>query len=144
MFDPDTFLNTSVEGQLDTRNIPIPEGEWPATISGVASRVVGEESKPVLDITWKIEDNEEVKAVTQRDVSTVRQTVWLDISESGGLDMGKGKNVQLGKLRDAVNQNGPTPWSAVMLEGAYAIIRVGHRISGEDTYSDVKAVAKAA
>jgi len=141
MFDPDEFLNTAVEGTLDTRMIPVPEGEFLATVSALGSRVVGENSLPVLDVTWKIEDNEEVSAVTGRPVSTVRQTIWLDISESGGLDMSKGKNVGLGRVRDAVNQNGPGPWSAAQLEGAMAIVRISHRIHNEETYADVKGVA---
>lgn len=141
MFDPDEFLNTSVEGVLDTRLIPVPEGEFLATVSALGSRVVGENSLPVLDVTWKIEDNEEVSAITGRPTSTVRQTIWLDISETGGLDMSKGKNVGLGRVRDAVNQNGPGPWSAVQLEGAMAIIRISHRIHNEETYADVKGVA---
>lgn len=144
MFDPDEFLNTSVEGALSTRSIPVPEGEFLAEISGVSSRVVGEDSKPVLDVVWKIEGNEKVKEATGRDTSTVRQTIWLDISEAGGLDLSKGMNAQLGRLREAVGQNGPGPWSAAMLPGGQAIIRVAHRIHEGDTFSDVKGVAKAA
>lgn len=143
MFDPDEFLNTSVEGALSTRSIPVPEGEFLAEISGVGSRVVGDESKPVLDVTWKIENNPAVQEVTGREVSTVRQTIWLDIKD-GGLDLGKGMNAQLGRLREAVGQNGPGPWSAAMLPGGQAVIRVAHRIHEGDTFSDVKGVARAA
>jgi hypothetical protein len=143
MFDPDEFLNQSVEGSLDTRTIPVPEGEFPAVVSSLSSRVVGPESKPVLDLTWKIQDSEEVARATGRDVNTVRQTIWLDISEAGGLDMSKGKNVQLGRVRDAVGQNGPGPWSAVQLEGAMAVVRVEQRIYEGETYSDVKGVRAA-
>ena len=142
MFDPDEFLNTSVEGTLDTRSVPVPEGEWLATISGLSTRVVGQDSKPVLDVTWKIEDNEKVAKATGRDVSTVRQTIWLDITESGGLDMSKGKNIQLGRLREAVGQNTSGPWSASMLEGHTAIVRVEHRTYEGEIYSDVKGVRK--
>lgn len=76
---------------------------------------------------------------------TVYQTIWLDISGSGGLDTSKGKNVGLGKLRDALGQNREgQPWSPGMLVGQVALIRVGHSIDKRDNVTvqaEVKAVA---
>jgi len=73
-----------------------------------------------------------------------RQTVWLDVDESGGLDFGRGKNVQLGRLRAAVNQNNAgEPWQPNMLLGQTARCTIKHRLNTTDNsmQADVKSVA---
>ena len=57
--------------------------------------------------------------------------------------MGKNKNVQLGKLREALGQNGPGAWSFGMLEGASGIVRIEHREWNDSVFADVKGVAAA-
>lgn len=75
---------------------------------------------------------------------SVRQTLWLDTTESGGLDFGKGKNVGLGRLREALGQNAPgKPWAPGMLVGGVAKVKVSHSIDKRDNVTinaDVKAV----
>jgi hypothetical protein len=57
--------------------------------------------------------------------------------------MSKGKNIGLGRLREAVNMNDEnTPFSFAMLPGQAATISVSHRVNGEETYSEVKGVAR--
>jgi hypothetical protein len=61
----------------------------------------------VLEVIWSIED-QGVKDTLGRDKVTVKQGVMLDMTPDGsGLDMGKGKNVSLGRLREALNMNQP-------------------------------------
>lgn len=141
MFDKDDILNAQAEGEMDTKYTPFPEGEYPAYIAKLDTRVVGEnKDKVVLDLFWE-SDDAEVAKVTGMEKSQVRQSIFLDFTESGALDTSKGKNVQLGKLRDALGQNNPgQPWSPAMLEGAPAIIRVEHRQYEGNTYADVKGV----
>ena len=64
---------------------------------------------------------------------TVRQTIWLDLTESGSLDFGKGRNVGLGRLRDALGQNETgKPWQPGMMVGGVAKIKVTHSIDKRD------------
>ena len=65
------------------------------------------------------------------------------LSDSGGLDMGKGRNVGLGRLREALNLNQPgQSFSFSMIPGRLAKVSVSHRIDGENIYAEVKAVAR--
>lgn len=145
-FDPNSFMNTTVNSSNDTQYIQVPEGEFQATVDKVEAKVVGQDNpRPVLNVSWKTSDPQ-VQNVTGRAENTVRQTIWLDVTESGGLDDGKGKNVGLGKLRDALGQNTPgQPWMPGMLVGGVAKIKTKHSIDKRDGVSinvDVVAVTK--
>lgn len=145
MFDVTKFLNVQVTEPMDTQLIPIPEGEYRAIIKDVKPRMA--KDSPILDIVWRIDDPEgKVKAVTGLDENAARQSVFLDLLSNGGFDLAKGKNVQLGKVRDAVGQNVPgQPWAPGNLKGAVASIKIGHRMADDGSgniYTDVKAVTK--
>lgn len=142
-FDPEQFMNASVSDANATQYTPVPEGDFQASIASVTPRTTGT-GKALLSIGWKVDD-EAARAATGMAEPMVYQTVWLDITESGGLDTGKGKNVGLGKLREAVGQNqAGQPWSPGMLIGQVALIKVGHSIDRRDNVTvqaEVKAVA---
>lgn len=141
VFDPDMFMNQQTTESSSTVYTPVPEKEYQGVIKEVKAGTAGD--KPVLNITWAIDD-QEAKDATGLDEPTVRQTIWLDLTPAGGLDMGKGKNVGLGKLREALGQNEPgRPWSPGMLSGQVAQITVKHRAGKEpgEVFADVKAVA---
>lgn len=151
MFDPDTFLATSSTEALDTTVLPIPEGDYAATIDsgddGISVRQF-ESSKnnqtyTAMDVWWIIDDAA-LASQLGRKVLRVKQSIFLDVTASGGLDYAKGKNVQLGRVRDAVGQNRPgQPWTPSMLKGAGpARIKVIHRMNGEDLFAEVKSVVK--
>mgnify|MGYP006373107531 FL=1 len=147
MFSPDQFLDMQVTESNDTKLVPIPVGEYVAVVSEVKARPWTGKSDPsksgiALDVQWDIDDAG-VKQLLGRDKVTVKQGVMLDMTESGGLDMGKGKNVGLGRLREACGLNQPgQPFSATMLTGRVAKVKVEHRVDGENIYSEVKQVAK--
>lgn len=146
MFDTDNFAVTTVTEEMDTKFPVIPEKEYAGSITKIATRSgVSEKGNEwaILDVTWEVNDAE-ASEVTGMDSPTVRQSVFLDITDSGGLSLGKGKNINLGRLREAVQQNGPGGWSPAQLVGASAMIRVVHRIYDGNTFADVKGVAKAA
>lgn len=140
-FDPEMFMNTSTTDANDTQFRPVSEGEYQAAIDTVTPRMAGD--KPVLEVKWAV-DSDQAREETGMDKPTVKQTIWLDLTPGGGLDSGKGKNVSLGKLREALGQNSPgRPWSPGMLVGQVAMIKVGHRTGSEpgQVFADVKAVA---
>src|SRR5690606_26526785 len=146
-FNPDTFLTTTVKGALDTKLVPVPEGDWSAQVSKISvrkQRGKDNEEYIVLDLLWHVLD-EEPKRVTGMDKPMVKQSIFLDITPEGGLDMSKGKNVQLGKVREAVGQNQDgKAWSPSMLNGVTAVVQVKHRPDEKtgEIYADVKSVAK--
>lgn len=145
-FDPSTFLNQTFEEANSTVLTPCPEGEFP----GIAEKVDvntwqkkdGSASGLKLDLVWDIQD-EGVKAATGRDPTRVRQSIMLDLTDTGQLDMGKGKNVNLGRLREALDLNQPgAPFSFSMIQGRMGKVMVKHRIDNDNIYDEVKAVAK--
>lgn len=144
-FDPEAFLGTDTSDEMSTVVLPIPEGEYNATIDSVKARLAGD--KPVFKVIWNIDDADgKVAKATGRDKNTVRQSIWLDVNDNGSLDTGTGKNVGLGRLREAVGQNkAGKPWNPNMLVGQVAKILVGQRVDKDDAsiiYNDVKRCAK--
>ena len=145
-FDPQAFLDTQTTEVNDTRVIPCPVGEWPATIdnvdmkSGVSQK--SGEAWTKLNVKWKIEGCD-ANRLADRDPIYVTQGVMLDITAAGGLDMGKGKNVQLGRLREALDLNkAGAPFSFRMLIGRNAKVAVSQREYEGNIFDDVKGVVK--
>lgn len=138
-FDPDTFMNTDQSGgEFATSFEPIPEGEYQALITKIEPRTTST-GKPLLDVFWQMDAPGDDLAHEK----SCRQTIWLDLTDSGTLDRGKSKNVQLGRLLDALGLNGK-PWSPGQLTGMVARVLVKHRITDDgQTFADVKGVTKA-
>lgn len=146
MFDPNSFLEMQVTESNDTKATPVPVGEYTAVIGEVKVRPWQSKKDPSksgmsLDVTCEVDDAN-VKEFLGRDKVVVRYSPMLDINEAGMLDMGKGKNLGLGRLREATDLNVPgTPFSFLMLTGRVIKVSVTHRIEGEDIFAEVKSVA---
>lgn len=141
-FNPQEFMNASVEGANDTHYVPIPEGEYPAVIDALSEPAFTDKGNIYIHVTWSI-DSEPLRKQMDREKVTIRQTIWLDLDKEGKLDRGKGKNVPLGRLREAVGMNGAT-FKFPSLVGLVARIKVSQRLdkdSGE-IFNDVKATTK--
>jgi hypothetical protein len=146
-FNPDQFLSTSVSEANDTKLILVPVGVvQSAQVSKLDLRKLdANDQNPerfILEVIW-IALDESVKKETGLDKPTVRQSIWLDTLPSGALDMGKGKNVGLGRLREAVGQNkAGKSWAMNMLNGATASLLIEHVLNKKDeqTYAQVKRV----
>lgn len=147
MFDPNTFLNQSFEGSLDTKSIPCPAGEYLAIVDKVDIKTWqskdGSSSGLKAEIVWDIQD-EAVKQLLDRDTVKVTQQQMLDVTEDGNLDMGKGKNIGLGRILEAFDLNGGQPWAFGMFNGRMAKVVVSHRPYNDDLFAEIKRVAKAA
>lgn len=146
-FDPETFLNAEFNEALDTKVVPCPVGEY----LGLAEKVEvkpwaardGSSSGLKLVILHDIQDDN-VKQLLGRDTVRVPQDQMLDLTETGELDFGKGKNVGLGRIREAYGLNTPgEPFSFGMIQGRLSRVSVSHRTAGEDIYAEIKKIAKA-
>lgn len=146
-FDPSTFLDTTTTEASSTSFAPIPEGDYPAIICQDpevrqwTSRKDPSKSGLVVDLLWEIEAPS-VAADLGRDRLTVKQGVMLDLNDAGQLDTGKGRNIALGRLREAVGLNTPgQPFNFRMLTGKRATVKIAHRVDNDQIFADVKAVA---
>ena len=149
VFNPETFLDQQFTEANSTQMVPVPVGEYTAVIKDVKARQWQSKKDPsvaglTLDVTWDI-DSPEVRELLGRDTVTVKQGIMLDLTDTGSLDMGKGRNVGLGRLREALDLNKPgEPFAFSMLPVRVAQITVSHRIDGDNIYTDVKGVARMA
>ena len=114
-FDAQTFLNTEVEGEMETRYTPVPAAIYTSMIDDIAVREAGDSI--VLDVTHVLINVDELQSNMGMERLTVRQGIFLDIEPNGAIALGPNKNVKLGRLREAVNQNGGR-WNFAMLKGA--------------------------
>ena len=138
-FSADAFMGTEVEGVGETEYTPIPESEYTALIKEVKADTTPK-GNPFLELIWIIDD-QSVRDLIGMDEPTVRQTLWLDINDGGGLEFGKNKNIQLNKVRSALGQNDGKPWSPNMMRGQPATILIKHRLGEQgQIYADVKQV----
>ena len=146
-FNPETFLDTTHKESNATTLIPVPEGVWAAHVVKIDVRQLISEGEPprvVVDLGWEIEEDA-VKKATGMDRPIAVQTLWIDTTPEGGLDMGTGKNVGLGRLREALGQNkAGKPWSFNHLREARAMVEVIHASSKKDDtiYARVKRIAQ--
>lgn len=148
-FDPQSFLSQQTTDQMDTQYTPIPAGEYPAVVKGIDARQQPSTKDPadtwtILDVTYAIDD-QGVRDETGLPEPTIRQSIFLDINEQGTLDTGKGKNVNLGRLREALglNQSGQA-FDFNMLVGQACIVAVKHNPDKNDPdiiYANVAKVA---
>jgi hypothetical protein len=132
LFDPNTFLDSDAGGPLSTERVLVPINTYhPCFITDIkpVEGLVKEgdnAGKPWarLDFIWTI-DSQELRDLLNRAQVKVTQGIMLDLTEDGQLDTGKGRNVQLGKLRKALGiNNGPVQYREFL--GKPATLQIGH------------------
>lgn len=119
-FNAEAFLNqTTLDSQLETKFTPIPAGEYTGLLIKRDAKQMpkqdGSGEFTILELTWQIDDAR-AKEATGMEHPTVRDSVFLDIDPATGkLESGKNKNVDLGRLCDALGINvvGQNPFQAM-------------------------------
>lgn len=147
-FDANAFMQ-SVTTEANATSIPLcPVGEYTGVISGLefASGVIKNGARAgqpwhQLRIAIKTSDPAAL-AGTDLPERTVRGSIMLDLTDSGGLATGDGRNIGLGRLREAVglNEKGK-PFAPAMLEGRSLRFEVTHRVDQNDAskvYEEIK------
>ncbi len=146
-FNSEQFLSTVISQSASTKSIAVPEGDFVAVVTkiGVRSIKMDDEDRVIFEVTWEPSDPSGIiESTTGRKKNTVRQGVFLDLTPEGGIDLAKGMNVSLGRLRDALGQNKDgEPWNFQMVMGRTARIYVSHKIDNKtgDVYANVEKVA---
>lgn len=155
-FDPAAFEQMTIDQANETKSTPVPEGDYTAIVDSAAVHGVeiksGEragQTVPVLQVIYHLQDDDgKLKKLLNRDKVTVRDDVWLDLTESGALAFGPNQNVRLGKLREACNLNKPgKPFTMKMLEGqgpvAISVTQITDKNDSTIVYNRVARVGKA-
>lgn len=128
VFDPQTFAQMTFTEANATESHPIPVGEHDFTIEKseiTAWQKRDDPSQGGLKCTLTLKtDDPAVAEATGRPLNRVRHEIMLDITPEGGLDMGKGMNVMLGRAREACSLNKPGQ--------AFAFdMFIGHNVRGK-------------
>jgi len=148
MFDKSTFLNQETDAQGSTQYTPVPDDEYPAVVEKVDYVEVQTKDglSPQLLVFWNAQAPQ-LEAITGLKKNVIRQSLWLDLTANGGLDMAKGRNVPLNRLREALGQNvAGALWKPTTLIGRPGKIKTKTRVVHDDTtgqdkfYTDVAAV----
>lgn len=150
VFNPDDFASMATEAN-DTVYPVGPTGDYLAVIDSwkvnKRQNQEGEDLYP-LDILWDVQDDNFRAALARSDgKGIVTQTIFLDmvLGPNGKMiiDSSKGKNIALGKLRDAIGQNVPG-WTPGRLTGAGPALISVTQDTGKDgvTRNRVKKVGK--
>jgi hypothetical protein len=155
-FDPTAFEAQTSNESLSTSVTPVPENTYPALIKDYKFREYTnsktQEKGVSCDISYTIiDDTGALRELLGRDPIVTHgyfcDTVMDPNTGKQVLDFGKGKNVWLGKIREAIGQNVPgQPWSLPMIKGAPILIVVIQDPSktNDDIYNRVKSVGKMA
>lgn len=137
-FDADAFMAGESDTTLDTRFTPFDEGEYTVILGEDIRAKAGKESdsgRPTVLVTvpYNILD-EEVKEKLDMENPTLFDMLFVELNEDGSIASGPNKNVKLGALRAALNQNvSGQPWNFNMLKGGGPIrIYVTKRPDKED------------
>lgn len=140
-FDPSLFMQQTVDAPMETEYTLVPEGEYKAMIDDFNEDAVEQfefeykrgpkagQNGSMMKLTLPfVIDDDKVKAELARDKVTVTKQLILDLDTNGGLDRGKNRNIDLGRIRDAVGQNAGGPWNISNLRGAGPlVVKVVHR-----------------
>lgn len=149
-FDPTSFLEQSIQGQLSTRYVLIPQGEYPAIISKYEARQHEKEGKvsTIVDVTFEIDDAN-AREITGLPNPTVRQSVFLDLTAEGKLDTSKGKNVPLGRMLKALgltdddgNLKEEFRWNSLLGQPCFVAVEHNPSKDGKETYANVGKIGK--
>lgn len=121
IFDPNTFMDQGTN-ETGSTTPPICEpGEYPGVIEKAEPKVITSRKDGnnyvILEINWKVQ-NPEFESTFKRP-PMVRQSMFLDMTPDNRLDMSKGKNVDLNRVREALGLNkAGQPFKLSMLVGA--------------------------
>jgi hypothetical protein len=151
--DMQALLNVSTSAPLSTVVKSCREGDFKATIDDGDKWLSFKEIKTAagtsyqLVILFNILDDG-VRKELGRDKVLVPKNIWLDQTESGTLDTGDGKNVDLGRLLAAAGLNAPgnqmEKVNQLRGKGPF-IVKVTQRADPKDPsikYAEVRRVSK--
>lgn len=141
LFNPDEFMQQTVDAPMETKYQLAPEGTFEAQIGEFNSTAfqkidfeykkgpkVGEQgSMTKFECPFVTQDPKVLAAMEGRESVTLFMQMIIDRTPEGAIDYGKDKNVRLGKLRAAVNQNAAGAWNFPMLmNSGKLLIKVKH------------------
>jgi hypothetical protein len=147
-FEPSAFLDAAI-AEPNTRRPPLTPGDYIATISDMkADSWTGKQdpSKKGIkfNLTLKVQITDpNTQAAQGASEITLFDTIMLDTTPAGGIDMAPGKNTRLGRYRTALGMNeaGQTFVPRQMV-GRSIRVKVAHETYQGEIQDKIDSVAK--
>jgi hypothetical protein len=143
------FLDMEMNEALE-RRAPLPVGDYTGVIGDVKARAwSSQKDTSKSGIAWDVPIVLDVPAELQTELGlpptlNVKDSIMLDLTEAGGLDMGKGKNGRLRTYREALDMNKPgESFSARKMTGGIVRVKISHELYQDNIMERVAGVAKA-
>lgn len=149
VFNPEEFLNGTVEAGFSTKRPLVPEAEYLMQLAEgkIGLDVKAAETKNgtryILSLNWELL-SEEAKAATGMDKPRVKQDIWLDLDEHGRLKRDKTDNIQLGQLLSGLGLNSGTfSWPQVRNVGVCkGKVVLGKPNDKGEQFNEVRSIVK--
>lgn len=145
-FDPSVYTQMTFNQTASTETFPVPVGDHIFTIekTTLAAWAKKDNSDGGLKVVFQLTTEDADKAIEQvtgREKNSVKYEFILDMTEDKkGIDFGKGKNVRLGRLQEAVGIQPGQPWSFDSFTGHRVIGKVKHVPWNEGLVAEVESV----
>ena len=149
-FDADAFMQSTVDGPLETEFRHVPAGEYQNVYindfdskalslnEGVSDKTNKPYSFLKFSVPFKISNDPKVMAETGRDEAIVYKEMNLDRDDNGGIARGVNKNIELGRLFDAAGLNAANVSIASLRGAGPFVITVVHESGKRKDGSDWK------
>lgn len=149
-FDPQAYLDSQIS-EPTVKRPPLPAGDYTAVIEDVKSRTWQGKNDPTksgiaFDIPLVVDLPLEVQQQLGIDATTLKFTdsVMLDLTESGTIDNGVGKNRRLRTYREACDMNKVGDvFSPRKMVGKVIIVKIKHDLWEGEIVEKIAGVAKA-
>jgi hypothetical protein len=129
MFDPAQFFENEISSEMATKRVDPPAGRYNFQITEIAlkkfdAKEPGGKDSYRLEFTCEADahqsapDGSNIAEAIGRDKFFGRYSGWADLTPSGAWELGPGKNITLGAIREATGLNVPgQPFRIGMLKG---------------------------
>lgn len=150
-FDPQSFLDAQIT-EVSIKRPPLPVGDYTGIIGELTSRTWQGKTDPTKSgIAFDVKLVIDIPAEVQSEMGvampnlTLKDSIMLDLTENGTIDMAVGKNGGLRRYREALDMNKPGQvFSPQKMVGQPLVVRVKHDLWEDNILEKVGGVAKLA
>lgn len=144
-FDLDSLMEATITESNSTSLKPLPADDLPGVIDKVKLSQGEKDGKTWvrMDVIYDVTCPAACEATGLEEPKAL-QAVFLDINPNGTLDNAEGKNIGLGRLREATGLNVPgQPFNFSMLEGKPVVVKIKNEPNKSDPQGGLRSVVAA-
>ena len=145
-FDPQSFLDAETTTKSERRP-PLPVGDYLAVIGEVSTKPGQKDDRAwvqvIIPLSIQVPPNIKQELGYTTDTLTLTDRPFLDLTESGTIDWGPGRNRAIRAYREATDQNvAGESFSLRRLQGRPVKVKVTHELYNNETQERIGGVTK--